>query len=45
MYGNNAIPWKEDMVSDPGEPYSWQKLSIEYALKMWASRYKLPQQF
>ena len=42
MYGNNAIPWKEDMVSDPGEPYSWQKLSIEYALKMWASRYKLP---
>ena len=30
------------MISDPGEPYSWQKISIEYALKMWTSRYKLP---
>tara|TARA_B100001057_G_scaffold501234_1_gene622283 strand:+ start:6064 stop:6954 length:891 start_codon:yes stop_codon:yes gene_type:complete len=42
MYGTNLIPWKEDMISDPGEPYSWQKISIEYALKMWTSRYKLP---
>ena len=42
MYGSNPIPWSEDMISDPGEPYSWQKISIEYALKMWTSRYKLP---
>jgi len=42
MYGNNLVPWNENMISDPGEPYSWQKLSIEYALKMWTSRYKLP---
>lgn len=42
MYGSNPIPWNENMISDPGEPYSWQKLSIEYALKMWTSRYKLP---
>ncbi len=42
MYGNNVVPWNENMISEPGEPYSWQKLSIEYALKMWTSRYKLP---
>ncbi len=42
MYGENPIPWNENMISDPGEPYSWQKISIEYALKMWTSRYKLP---
>ena len=42
MYGTNNIPWNEKMISDPGEPYSWQKISIEYALKMWTSRYKLP---
>jgi nucleoside-diphosphate-sugar epimerase len=42
MYGDNSIPWNEDMISDPGEPYSWQKISIEFALKTWASRYKLP---
>ena len=42
MYGSNPVPWNESMISDPGEPYSWQKLSIEYALKMWTSRYKLP---
>lgn len=42
MYGTNNIPWHEKMISDPGEPYSWQKISIEYALKMWTSRYKLP---
>ena len=42
MYGSNKIPWNEDMISDPGEPYSWQKISIEYALKMWTSRYQLP---
>lgn len=42
MYGNNPLPWTEDMVADPGEPYSWQKLSCEYALKMWNIRYGLP---
>ncbi len=42
MYGINSIPWNENMISDPGEPYSWQKISIEFALKMWTSRYKLP---
>tara|TARA_B100001057_G_C22861639_1_gene954785 strand:+ start:3630 stop:4520 length:891 start_codon:yes stop_codon:yes gene_type:complete len=42
MYGSNPIPWNENMISDPGEPYSWQKISIEYALKMWTSRYSLP---
>jgi len=42
MYGNNPIPWTEDMVAEPGEPYSWQKLSCEYALKMWHVRYQLP---
>ena len=42
MYGINPVPWNESMISDPGEPYSWQKLSIEYALKMWTSRYNLP---
>ena len=42
MYGTNPIPWNENMISDPGEPYSWQKISIEFALKMWTSRYKLP---
>jgi UDP-glucose 4-epimerase len=42
MYGTNPIPWNENMISDPGEPYSWQKISIEFALKMWTSRYRLP---
>ena len=42
MYGNNPIPWSEDMISDPSEPYSWQKISIEFALKMWFTRYNLP---
>ena len=42
MYGTNPIPWNENMISDPGEPYSWQKISIEFALKMSTSRYKLP---
>lgn len=42
LYGNNPIPWTEDMTPDPIEPYSWQKLSCEYACKMWNSCYGLP---
>ncbi len=42
LYGNNPLPWREDMPSDPIEPYSWQKLSCEYLCKMWTTRYGLP---
>lgn len=42
LYGNNPIPWKESMTSDPIEPYGWQKLSCEYMCKMWTKRYNLP---
>lgn len=42
LYGNNPTPWREDMSSDPIEPYSWQKLSCEHACKMWNTRYSLP---
>ena len=42
LYGNNQIPWIEDMKADPIEPYSWQKLSCEYLCKMWTIRYSLP---
>ena len=41
LYGNNPLPWKEDMKSDAIEPYSWQKLSCEYLCKMWSERYDL----
>lgn len=42
LYGNNEIPWTEDLSADPIEPYSWQKLSCEYACKMWNTCYGLP---
>lgn len=42
LYGENPTPWREDMPPCPIEPYSWQKLSIEYALAMWNTRYGLP---
>lgn len=42
LYGNNPTPWKEDMAPDPIEPYSWQKLSCEYACRMWHKCYGLP---
>ena len=42
QYGNNPIPWSETMSPDPIEPYSWQKLSCEYACKMWTACYGLP---
>ncbi len=36
LYGNNPVPWTEDMTGMPVEPYSWQKLSCEFACKMYA---------
>lgn len=36
LYGNNPTPWKEDMLGQPIEHYSWQKLSCEFACKMYA---------
>lgn len=42
IYGNNPVPWSEDMPPDPLEPYSWQKLSCEFACRMWTKRYGLP---
>lgn len=42
LYGHNPTPWREDMPPMPIEPYSWQKLSCEYACKMYASVYNLP---
>jgi len=36
LYGNNPTPWKEDMLGMPIEHYSWQKLSCEFACKMYA---------
>ena len=41
LYGNNPVPWTENMGANPIEPYSWQKLSCEYLLKMWNERYSL----
>src|SRR5437870_10885808 len=38
LFGNNPIPWREDMPPDPIEPYSWQKLSCEYLCRMWTVR-------
>lgn len=42
LYGHNPTPWKEDMPAIPIEPYSWQKLAIEYACQMYAKVYGLP---
>jgi len=36
LYGNNAPPWREDMLGNPIEHYSWQKLSCEFLCKMYA---------
>lgn len=38
LYGNNPTPWHEEFKPDPIEPYSWQKLSIEYACQMYAKQ-------
>lgn len=42
LYGNNPMPWRENMPPDPIEPYSWQKLSCEHLCQMWTKRYGLP---
>lgn len=42
LYGNNPVPWQENMPADPAEPYSWQKLCCEHACKMWHKCYNLP---
>lgn len=36
LYGRNPTPWTEDMLGMPIEHYSWQKLSCEFACKMYA---------
>ena len=41
LYGNNPIPWHEEMTPDTIEPYSFQKLSCEIACKTWAKCYDL----
>ena len=41
LYGNNPIPWTEDLPGDPIEPYSFQKLATETLLRMWTKRYGL----
>lgn len=42
LYGNNPIPWRENMMPEPIEPYSWQKLACEQACVMWRKCYGLP---
>lgn len=42
LYGENPTPWREDMPPYPIEPYSWQKLSCEYACATWSRFYGLP---
>ena len=41
LYGNNPTPWTEDMLGKPIEHYSWQKLSCEFACKMYSTSYGL----
>ena len=41
LYGNNPLPWTENMQADPPEPYCWQKYSCEMLCKMWSERYSL----
>ena len=36
LYSKNPTPWTEDMPPLPVEPYSWQKLSCEYACKLYS---------
>lgn len=42
LYGHNPTPWTEDMLGKPIEHYSWQKLSCEFACKMYSQSYGLP---
>lgn len=41
LYGNNPTPWTEEMLGNPIEHYSWQKLSCEFACKMYSESYGL----
>ena len=41
LYGHNPTPWTEDMLGKPIEHYSWQKLSCEFACKMYSTSYGL----
>lgn len=42
LYGHNPTPWREDMPPYPIEPYSWQKLAIEQACRMYSMVNDLP---
>lgn len=42
LYGGNKTPWSEEMIPYPQEHYSWQKLAIEQACKMYAEYLGLP---
>ena len=42
LYSHNTTPWVEEMFPMPIEPYSWQKLSCEYACQMYTDVYALP---
>lgn len=42
LYSHNPTPWIEDMLTEPIEPYSWQKLACEYACQMYSKAYGLP---
>ena len=35
LYSHNPTPWIEDMPPLPIEPYSWQKLALEYACRLY----------
>jgi len=35
LYSHNPTPWTEDMTPRPIEPYSWQKLALEYACRLY----------
>ncbi len=45
LYGNNPLPWTEDMKPEPIEPYSWQKYSVEEYLKMSDLEWIIPRFF
>lgn len=42
LYGNNVPPWAENLSPRPSEPYSLQKLTIEYACQMYSESFELP---
>lgn len=42
LYSHNPTPWTEDMMPEPIEPYSWQKLACEQLCKMYSTQYEVP---